>query len=209
MSDQLQTTEAPADAPTEETPAHGVLLTGVAAELTASGRTISTDISVTPSGLTVAAEAPRLRQAVTNLLDNAVRHTPPGTSIALHARALSDEWQLDVIDAGPGIAVADRERIFLSGDRGSAPRGEGRGLGLAIAREIAEAHGGRVAARFEELRWQLPFWGRPRMVAVVGLVLGAAMWRKGPYGPRAASLAASYPAFVIRARSASRRLEKH
>lgn len=153
------------------------LLTGVAAELTASGRTISTDISVTPSGLTVAAEAPRLRQAVTNLLDNAVRHTPPGTSIALHARALSDEWQLDVIDAGPGIAVADRERIF---ERFGTAAAGGTGLGLAITRWVAVLHGGSVAAIDPEA-------GRP------GARLRLTLPLQPPSRPRAQAQALSGP----------------
>ncbi|MER6518193.1 HAMP domain-containing sensor histidine kinase [Streptomyces sp. NPDC001553] len=89
----------------------------------------------------------RLERALANLVDNALRHARAGVVV----RAASDgAWRvLEVSDDGPGIAEADRERVFarfvrLDADRGRASGGTG--LGLPIAREIARAHGGDVRA---------------------------------------------------------------
>ena len=91
---------------------------------------------------TVTATADDLRRALDNLVQNALRHCASRVRITVGVRG---GWaHVRVADDGPGIAPADRERIFRPGDRGSAPRGPGRGLGLAIARELAESHGGRL-----------------------------------------------------------------
>lgn len=88
-----------------------------------------------------------LRQAVANLLTNAVRLAPEGSTIALTAHVDRDRVAITVADEGPGIAPADRERVFerfWRGDVASA-RGDGRsGLGLAIVRQIVEEHHGTV-----------------------------------------------------------------
>ncbi|MET9603819.1 HAMP domain-containing sensor histidine kinase [Streptomyces sp. NPDC006512] len=89
----------------------------------------------------------RLERALANLVDNALRHA--GGGVVVRARAGGDWAVLEVVDDGPGIPEADRDRIFerfvrLDADRGRA--GGGTGLGLAIAREIARAHGGDVRA---------------------------------------------------------------
>ena len=90
----------------------------------------------------------RLVQLLTILLDNALDHSPAGGRITVSARRVGGIAELAVDDDGPGVAPADRERIFepfarLPGDRraGSA----GSGLGLAIARRIVSAHGGTIA----------------------------------------------------------------
>ena len=91
---------------------------------------------------TVTAAGDDLRRALDNLVQNALRHSASEIRITAGRRA---GWgEVRVADDGPGVPAADRERIFRPGDRGSAPRGEGRGLGLAIARELAEEHGGRL-----------------------------------------------------------------
>jgi signal transduction histidine kinase len=85
----------------------------------------------------------RVLQIVTNLLDNAFAWTPDGGRIELGLAAADGTVSVSVVDTGPGVAEADRERIFrpfFSGD-GS----EGTGLGLAIARELAHALGGELA----------------------------------------------------------------
>ncbi|NDY42944.1 HAMP domain-containing histidine kinase [Dissulfurirhabdus thermomarina] len=93
----------------------------------------------------VAADRVRLRQALANLLENAIRFTPPGGRIRLWAEAGPGGLGLLVQDSGPGVPPADRERIFRRFTRGDPSRaGSGRGLGLALARAYVEAHGGRL-----------------------------------------------------------------
>ncbi len=92
------------------------------------------------------ADRQRLTQAVIGLAQNAVEHTVSGESIWLGSDVRHGEARLWVRDAGPGIAPEDQERIFERFARASDSRrrSEGAGLGLAIVRAIADAHGGRV-----------------------------------------------------------------
>jgi len=89
----------------------------------------------------------RLHQVFANLLDNAVRHSPPGGTVTVSAREGSDGLVLEVADEGPGIPVEERARVFERFTRGDrAPtRDGGTGLGLAIAHWVAELHGGTIA----------------------------------------------------------------
>ncbi|MGQ0573370.1 MAG: sensor histidine kinase [Pseudonocardia sp.] len=88
----------------------------------------------------------RITQALVALTDNACRHTRPGDRIAVGSQLAGGHLRFWVADSGPGVAAADRDRIFERFARGSAarPRTEGAGLGLAIVRAIAVAHGGQV-----------------------------------------------------------------
>ena len=99
----------------------------------------------------IVADRQRLTQAVMNLADNAARHTQVGGAIALGSSVNQREARLWVRDSGPGIDPEEREAIFERLSRGRRARGsyEGAGLGLAIVRAIAEAHGGRVELRSE------------------------------------------------------------
>lgn len=97
------------------------------------------------SPLRAAADPDLVRRALDNLVANAIRHSPPGGRVRLAVSRRGATAHIRVRDEGDGVHPDDRERIFLSGERGRDPRGTGRGLGLAIAREIAEAHGGRLA----------------------------------------------------------------
>jgi signal transduction histidine kinase len=95
-----------------------------------------------------------LHRMVLNLLDNAVRHTPPGSAIELRLRAAGGDAVVEVADDGPGIPAEMREQIFDRFVRGdgpadTAPRG-GSGLGLAIVRAVAASHGGTVEATESE-----------------------------------------------------------
>ena len=85
----------------------------------------------------------QIDHVLTNLLENAARHTPPGTPIELSLALQSDAVRVQVADAGPGIPPDDRERVFLPFERGPTRVG-GSGLGLAIARGLVQAHGGRL-----------------------------------------------------------------
>jgi signal transduction histidine kinase len=76
-----------------------------------------------------------------SLVDNAVRHTPPGGVITLRAERAGEMLRISVADTGPGVAAELRDTLFEPFVSG---RPEGTGLGLAIARELAEAHGGRL-----------------------------------------------------------------
>jgi signal transduction histidine kinase len=95
---------------------------------------------------TVEADPDGLAQAIRNLLRNAVEHTAAGGSVSLSAAARGDRIEFAVEDDGPGIPVAQRERVFQRLYRGQASGRRGSGLGLAIARAIIEAHGGRIWA---------------------------------------------------------------
>jgi signal transduction histidine kinase len=93
----------------------------------------------------VRADRQRLTQAVMSLAHNAVQHTADGDLVALGSTLDRGRAQLWVRDGGRGIASADRDRIFERFARGGGRRrSEGAGLGLAIVRAIARAHGGDV-----------------------------------------------------------------
>ncbi|MFT3871971.1 MAG: DUF4173 domain-containing protein [Nocardioides sp.] len=130
------------------------LLTEVVAELTLPSRAVQHSIEVRPGDLTVRADPARLRQLLTNVLENAARHSPTDAVVSVRAEATANGWRLTVSDRGPGIAPEDRERAFerfgtlgrLDGSRSDGGRsdGGGTGLGLAIARWVAELHGGSI-----------------------------------------------------------------
>lgn len=93
-----------------------------------------------------------LRRMVRNLVENAVSHSERGMTVSVQMEeGKSGDVRIVVEDEGPGVPLEDRERIFepffrVARDRGSDRKGEGAGLGLLIAREIARAHGGEVIA---------------------------------------------------------------
>jgi len=89
----------------------------------------------------VRGHAEALFRAVRNLIENAIRHTPPGVSIEVDVSAAG---VVRVSDDGPGVPEADRERIFRRFWRRDRAKGDSRGLGLAIVARVAEAHDGTV-----------------------------------------------------------------
>lgn len=104
-----------------------------------------------------------LEQALFLLLDNASKHTPPGTHVHVAAQRVDRELMLDVTDDGPGIPAAMRPRVFHRFERG--PTSSGMGLGLPICAAILRAHGGSAAllpagerGTAFRLRLPLPDW---------------------------------------------------
>jgi len=93
-------------------------------------------------------DEPRLRQVVTNLVANALRHTPPGTAVELAVGREDGHGVVEVRDHGPGIAPEEArkvfERFFRTDTSRQRGRGGGSGLGLAIVAAIVTAHDGRV-----------------------------------------------------------------
>ncbi|MDT3399109.1 ATP-binding protein [Streptomyces sp. B1866] len=118
------------------------------------------NLDVQPPDLIAYADAERLHQVVANLVDNAVKHSPAHGRVTVRARRGdgAQSLELEVVDEGPGIPAAERDRVFerfnrggrpAEGDRSGArtggPGGDGgTGLGLAIARWAVDLHGGRI-----------------------------------------------------------------
>ncbi|MFM9556336.1 MULTISPECIES: sensor histidine kinase [Streptomyces] len=95
----------------------------------------------------VAVDPGLLERSVANIVENAVKYSPPGTPVQVSASALGGRVEVRVTDRGPGVPDEAKERIFAPFQRhGDAPRGTGVGLGLAVARGFAEAMGGTLAA---------------------------------------------------------------
>jgi signal transduction histidine kinase len=89
-------------------------------------------------------DAARLRQVISNLIDNAIKYSPSGEDVVVRATPLMDKVVVDVTDRGPGIAPADQALIFEKFGRAQGQSAKGSGLGLYIARAIVEAHGGSL-----------------------------------------------------------------
>jgi signal transduction histidine kinase len=95
----------------------------------------------------------RINQVLLNLIDNAITHTPKGGIITITARKL-DQWlEISVEDTGEGISAKDLPNVFerfYRVDKSRARATGGAGLGLAIAKSLVEAHGGKIEVRSEE-----------------------------------------------------------
>jgi heavy metal sensor kinase len=143
----------------------------------AAGVAIETGLGAAP----VQGDDARLGQAVANLLDNAIEFSPPGSTVTVTTGCEDGDAEVRVADEGPGIPAAAREEVFGRFRRLDASRTRatgGAGLGLAIVREIAAAHGGRT--------WMEP-GARGGSVFVLALPTGRAAPRSPGDGARAAS----------------------
>ena len=117
--------------------------------------------------LTISGDTDRLIQLILGLVENAIRHSPPKSSITIgtsYSEGFAEIW---VDDEGPGVALSERERIFEPFYRGAGqPRSHGgAGLGLAIARSIATAHHGTISA-------ETAVGGGARMIVRIPLATG-------------------------------------
>ncbi|MFJ9352281.1 ATP-binding protein [Streptomyces sp. NPDC101237] len=115
-------------------------------------------LDVSPPELTAHADPERIHQVVANLIDNAVKHSPPHGRVTLKARRgrQPESLELEVLDEGPGIPRSEWHRVFERFNRGAVrrPHGPGSdggtGLGLAIARWAVDLHGGRIGVAESE-----------------------------------------------------------
>ena len=121
------------------------IVAGTLAGLEPLGRDVTVDIPESVPG--VLADPAILERVVVNLTENALRYSPAGAPPLLTASALGDRVELRVIDRGPGIPEEDRERMFVPFQRlGDTDNTTGVGLGLALARGLAEAMDGTLSA---------------------------------------------------------------
>ncbi len=130
------------------------LLEQAARESALGDRPVRLKVRVEPGDLVTNGDPERLHQVVANLLDNAVRHSPPEGRVWLSAHAATaGRTTIVVADEGPGIPPEEIERVFERfhrTDAARATRDGGTGLGLAIARWIVDAHGGVIRAEPRE-----------------------------------------------------------
>lgn len=123
------------------------LLESAERTIAAAARERGVRLRFSETELAIEGHLPDLTRMLRNLLENAIRHSPPGGCVVVLCRALDGLIEIGVHDQGSGVAAEDRERIFEPFYRGPRERANGlpgTGLGLAIAREIARAHGGNI-----------------------------------------------------------------
>jgi two-component system sensor histidine kinase BaeS len=130
----------------------------------AQRKNITFAVEIAPDLPLIEVDPGRITQVLTNIVDNALRHTPEGGRIILAARQAEDRVELSVQDTGPGLTIEDADRIFERLYRADPSRYRedgGSGLGLAIAKSIIQAHGGQILAESEpgaglKIRIRLP-----------------------------------------------------
>ena len=112
-----------------------------------------------PGGLPVVyVDLERISLVFSNFLSNAVKYSYAGSEVVLMARAYSSDFvRFSVVNSGPGVSEEDQARVFDKFYRSSANKGEGVGLGLSIAREVVQAHDGRIGV-FSELEKRTEFY---------------------------------------------------
>jgi signal transduction histidine kinase len=138
------------------------LVAECAAQVRESGRQSEVSVEV-PASMRVRVDPARMRQLLTNVLDNACRHAPEGEPVVVLAGARTgDGWWLEVRDRGRGVPPGDRDRVFERFGT-DASGGGGTGLGLAVSRWVARLHGGSLSfvdplpgASGARLRLELP-----------------------------------------------------
>jgi two-component system sensor histidine kinase KdpD len=109
-----------------------------------TGRPVQIDVS--PGLPFVPLDFVLISRVLVNLLENAVKYSPPGSPITIRARAGPSDLEIEVADRGPGVPESDLSRMFTRFHRGRRSGDGGVGLGLAICKGFVEAHGGRIKA---------------------------------------------------------------
>ncbi|RDG39461.1 sensor histidine kinase [Streptomyces corynorhini] len=151
-------------------------VSGVSGSVSHTRTDVHLHLDVSPPELTAHADAERLHQVVANLIDNAVKHSPPHGRVTVRARRGGgpgpESLELEIQDEGPGIPEQERHQVFERFNRGTAPSAHGpgsdggTGLGLAIARWAVDLHGGHIGVAESErgclIRVTLPGAPGPR-----------------------------------------------
>ncbi len=124
----------------------GILISDATASFSAEAaeRNVTLDVRPSPDLPLIDVDPLRIREVLTNLVSNALRHTPAGGRVSVTAAARPNSIVVSVSDTGSGIAAADLPKIFDRFYKGRASRGSG--LGLTIARNLVVAHGGEIRA---------------------------------------------------------------
>ena len=115
-----------------------------------SGRKIALRVTPPLKSYRAAVDGLRIEEVVVNLIDNAVKYSPSDTAIDVELSSTPDAIQIAVRDRGPGIRTEERTRIFEPFHRSSTTAGPGVGLGLHIAKQIVELHGGTLTLETPE-----------------------------------------------------------
>jgi signal transduction histidine kinase len=169
-----------------------------ASMLVTLGQERGVSVVLDPLPAPVTGDPLRLRQLVTILVDNAIRHSSKGSTVAVWVRPEPATALLQVDDHGPGVKPEDLPRLFDRFWRADDAPAGGTGLGLAIAKWIVEQHGGTIGA-FNRPDGGASFWVRlpsvtePRLAVVAAPAVGdfddfeapAAPWTPGPDIPPA------------------------
>ena len=119
----------------------------VGARTRAQEKNVTLSLEVSEPGLVVSCDGNRMAMALSNLVTNAVKFVPEGGAVKVRAEAHDGKAFFTVTDNGPGIAADELPMIFNRFYRGRNAGAEGAGLGLAIVRSVARAHGGSVAVQ--------------------------------------------------------------
>lgn len=138
--------------------------------LALAARNLKLDLQV--ADVALVADRPKLKLVLENLLSNALKFTPHGGTIHIHAYPDGSTTVIDLADTGPGIPPADQDKVFEAFYSGPTPQGgplKGTGIGLSVVREFVEAHGGKVEIVYGQfpgahLRIRLPA-SAPRQAA--------------------------------------------
>ena len=121
-------------------------------QVASANRDVHVEGRIPPDLPPVFVDRERVHQVLFNLLDNAVRFTPPGGAVVVSAQCTNGSCEVSVADTGPGIPPEHLPRLFerfYRVDPSRSQRDGGTGIGLAIARSVVEAHGGRIRAESE------------------------------------------------------------
>jgi signal transduction histidine kinase len=121
----------------------------------AVSKAVALEVAVDQPSLVATGDPERVHQVIANLLDNAVRHSPPHGRVVVAARREPDGVRIEVADEGPGIPEEDAARVFERFYRADSARSAsagGTGLGLSIAKWIVDLHGGRIAVEANQPR---------------------------------------------------------